>query len=349
MSAKQSILKALSLYLFSRLKQALVSLAPLFLREDALLAKTLHFYGFHPALCAHPSILFGYKCQNSIGVRFVKQKVSFLKRCIRIGLLNEGKGHNLMREIGVREYYGNGKDFWFVENHSPIVPYLVPASEPFGKVVVYTVLTGSYDNVHEILYREDGVDYFLFTNNPSLTSKTWKVIVVKSDLDNVLLSREIKMLPEKYLCGEYDASIYLDANAVIYGELSELTRYLGNGVSFAVSRHSERKSVKEEIEACVKLKGTDELKAEKQYERYLQEGFVDDKPLLECGLLVRAHHDGKLQDLMQLWFDEFKNGVRRDQLSLLPCMSKLGFENYIVMDGSVWHNQFIRIQRHKQN
>lgn len=350
MSAKQSILKALSPHLLSRLKRVLVSLAPLFLREDDLLAKTLRFYGFHPALCAHPSILFGFQRQNSIRVRFVKQKVSFLKRCIRIGLLKEGKGHDLMRETGIREYYGNGKDFWFVETHSPIVLYSVPgASKPLGRVAVYTVLTGAYDNVHEILYKEDGVDYFLFTNNPSLTSETWMVIYVESSLEDVILSREIKMLPHKYLKEEYEVSVYVDANAAIYGEISELTRYLGNGASFAVTRHSIRKSVKEEMEACIKLRGTDRAKAEMQYERYLQEGFVDDRPLLECGLLVRAHHDRMLQDLMQLWFEEFKNGVHRDQLSLLPCMNKLGFENYTVMDGSIWHNQFIRILRHKQN
>ena len=108
------------------------------------------------------------------------------------------------------------------------------------------------------------------------------------------------------------------------------------------------KNVKEEIGACVKLRGTDKVMAEKQYEKYIQEGFKDDKSLLECGLLVRKHKNHKLQELMQVWYEEFKNGVRRDQLSLLPCMSRLNFENYAVMDGSVWHNQFNKIQRHKK-
>jgi hypothetical protein len=200
--------------------------------------------------------------------------------------------------------------------------------------------------MYELLYKEEGVDYLFFTNNPAIHSQTWQVIQVQSDLNDVLLSREIKMLPHKYLGDKYETSIYMDDNAVIYGEITELTRYLGEGKTFAVSRHSRRKRVKEEIDACVKWRGTDRAAAEQQYEKYLQDGFKDDKPLLECGLLVRKHSDENLQKLMEAWFEEFKNGVPRDQLSLLPCMQKLDFDNYAVMDGSVWHNQFEKLVLH---
>lgn len=321
---------------------------PMFLREDMAIKGELCRQGFHIALCDHPSILFGERKQMGTNVSFLNLKVAYLKKCIKIGLLKDEKGHALMRELGMQPYFGNGVDFWFVESHTPIIPYtILDNPKPIGKIAVYSALTGGYDEVHEILYKEESVDYLLFTNNPSLKSETWQVVQVDSDWDDVLLSRDIKMLPHKYLGDTYETSIYIDANAVIYGEISELTRYLSGDISFAVSRHSIRKNVKAEIDACVKLRETDRAAAEKQYEGYLQEGFKDDKPLLECGLLVRKHHDPQLQELMRMWFEEFKNGVRRDQLSLLPCMSRLGFENYAVMDGSVWHNQFIRIQRHK--
>jgi len=254
-----------------------------------------------------------------------------------------------MDELGMQPCFGNGVEFWFEESHSPLRPYHLPENEkPKGRLAVYSALTGDYDEVHEVLYKEDGVDYLLFTNNPSLKSKTWQVVFVESELDDVLLSREIKMLPHKYLVNTYDMSIYIDANAVIYGELSNLTKFIAEGKTFAASRHWERKSVKEEIEACVRLRGINKIEAEKQYEKYLQVGFLDDQPLLECGILVRAHNDAKVQELMQSWYDEFKNGVKRDQLSLLPCISRLKFADYVVMDGSVWHNQFNRIQRHKK-
>lgn len=331
------------------LKHALFSLKPLFLSENEKLKNAFQEKGFHLALCTHPSIVFGERREAKGHVGCLTWKVAFLKKCIKIGLLKDEKGHRLLQEIGIQPYYGNGVEFWFEESHSPIKPYHLPEVEkPKGRLAVYSALTGNYDNVHEILYKEEGVDYLLFTNNTSLKSKTWQVVFVESELDNVLLSRKIKMLPHKYLGDAYDMSIYIDANAVIYGELSNLTKYLVGEKSFAASRHSERKSVKEEIEVCVRLRCVDKTEAEKQYEEYLQEGFQDDQPLLECGLLVRKHKEQNLQQLMQVWFGEFKNGVRRDQLSLLPCISRLHFEGLATMDGSVWHNQFNRIQSHKK-
>ena len=154
------------------------------------------------------------------------------------------------------------------------------------------------------------------------------------------------MFPHKYLEDRYETSIYIDANAVIYGEITQLTRYLADGKSLAVSRHSVRKTIKEEIDACIKLGKVDGTQAREQYKRYLREGFQEDQPLLECGILVRKHKNRNLQLLMQNWFNEFENGIRRDQLSLPPCISRLGYDDYVIMDGSVWHNQFNRLVSH---
>ncbi len=324
-------------------------LKPLFIAEDEELKLVLKAKNFHPAVYNHPSIVFGEKKDAQGKARCQGWKVSFLRKCIKIGLLKDEKGHKLMCELGIQPYFGNGVEFWFEESHSPIKPYHLPEVEkPQGRLAVYTALTGDYDEVHEILYKEKDVDYILFTNNPLLKSKTWQVIVVESELNDTLLSREIKMFPDKYLGSSYDMSIYVDANMVIYGELSELTKYLGEEKSLAVSRHGERNNVKEEIEACVSMIGIDKDMAQKQYESYLQEGFHDDLPLLECGCLVRRHVNQELRQLMQAWFEEFKNGIRRDQLSLMPCISRLRFEGLVVMEGNVWHNQFFKVQRHKE-
>ena len=330
------------------LKKVLKEIKPLFLNEDERLKVVLSLFSFHPALITHPSILYGFRARNKTRSRFLNLKIAYLSKCIRVGLLKKELGHRLIQELNIDKCFSNGNEFWFEEAHSSLVPYQVPDNNKTnGKTVVYTALTGSYDDVHEILYKEDGIDYILFTNNPSLDSKTWKVVLIQSDLDNVLLSREVKMLPHKYLGDEYETSIYIDANAVIYGEITELTRYLVENKSLAVSRHSIRTSVLEEIEACEKLKGVDREEAEMQYKEYIRNGFKDNIPLMECGILVRRHKDKQLQELMQAWFYEFKNGIKRDQLSLNPCIDKLAFKDYVIMNGSVWHNQFNKIQSHK--
>ena len=59
------------------------------------------------------------------------------------------------------------------------------------KLCVYTCITGSYDKVCEIKVKEAGVDYYLFTNNKKITSKTWNVVYVEDkSISDQLLSRK---------------------------------------------------------------------------------------------------------------------------------------------------------------
>lgn len=349
---KQTLINILSPLLYYILTRVLKQLKPLFLAEDDTLRQQLVSKGFHPALCAHSSILFGHRSNDTCKpVRCLSKKVAYLSKAIHIGLLKTDKGHAIMQQLGIPVYFGNGLEFWFEESHSPMKPYTdIPKVEPRKqKIVVYSALTGDYDHVQEILYKEDGVDYLLFTNNKALKSRTWQVVYVDSKLDDVLLSREIKMLPHKYLGEKYDVSIYIDANAVIYGELSLLTRYLNSGVSFAVSKHGERNKVRDEIDAILRrFPSINRETIMTQYDRYASEGFKDDMGLVECGILVRKHKDKPLQELMEAWWTEYKQGIKRDQISLLPCIVRLQFSQNEKMNGSVFHNQFCRIMAHRR-
>lgn len=348
---KQAIINILSPLLYACLMYILKQLKPLFVTEDGDLKERLKRLEFHPALCAHSSILFGHREEaTECNVHCLSLKLSYLKKAIKIGLLKTEKGHQLMQEFGIAECYGHGVDFWFLESHNPICSYTIPTfSNAHKRIAIYTALTGNYDNVNEILYKEDGVDYLLFTNNRNLRSNTWQIVYIESDLDNVLLSREIKMLPHKYLGEKYDASIYIDANAVIYGELSQLTNYLNEQVSFAVSKHGERNTVKDEVEVIIqRFKSVDPLQARSQYNQYVKNGFKDDLGLAECGLLIRSHNDHQLIPVMEEWWREFNIGIRRDQISILPSISMLQYKKWTYMDGSIWHNQFCKITPHKK-
>lgn len=346
--ALTSISSPLSIFLFRRIIRLL---KPSFLSEDEKLKRVLTAQSFHPALCYHPSILFGKKLNVHAGLLFTKTLIIILKKCIRIGLLNNESGQELLKELGMQACFGNGMEFWFEDPYTPIKSYSIPNTpKPKGRIAVYTVLTGSYDDVHEILYKEEGVDYILFTNNPSLTCKTWDIVLIESGLDNVLLSREIKMLPQKYLENNYETSIYVDANIVIYGEITELTRFLSAGKPLAISRHCERDSVKKEGEAITRVFGIDNDLVLSQLNRYTEEGFKDDLGLAECNILVRRHQDSSVISLMNLWWEEFCRGVKRDQISLMPCINKLHFTGLSWMDsGCSRHNQFCKVVAHKKN
>ncbi len=69
-----------------------------------------------------------------------------------------------------------------------------------NKICVYTCITGNYDKIKELDFKEEGIDYYFFTNNKNLTSKTWKVIYIENDgLDNIRLARKIKVLGHEIL------------------------------------------------------------------------------------------------------------------------------------------------------
>ena len=90
-----------------------------------------------------------------------------------------------------------------------------------NKIVVYTCITNNYDSLKEIKYVEEGVSYICFTDNDKLTSKTWKIVYLDSNLIDLNLSfvtqqRFIKLCPHKLDClKNYDISVWIDANIII--------------------------------------------------------------------------------------------------------------------------------------
>lgn len=78
------------------------------------------------------------------------------------------------------------------------------------KICVYTCITGNYDKVNEIKLKEPDIDYYLFTNNKKIKSKTWDVIYINSDtLDDAKLSREIKIIGHDIIRNGYDISVWM--------------------------------------------------------------------------------------------------------------------------------------------
>ena len=126
-----------------------------------------------------------------------------------------------------------------------------------------------------------------------------------------------------------------------------MSAYLDPSTTMAVTKHHKRTTVRDEIIACVETKGINKDLAMKQYNRYVNEGFVDNMGLAECTILIRRQNNPELDALMLEWFREFKNGVKRDQLSLLPCVHRTKFSSFKIIEGNVWFNQFALIGGHK--
>ena len=222
--------------------------------------------------------------------------------------------------------------------------------------IIYTVITGNYDSIKQPLVVEEGVEYILFTNNPEIKDAgVWKVEQIPSEQwqgrtereNNILLSRKVKMLPHKYLPKECEQSIYVDADMLIQGPLTELLNDLREETLFAACRHSYCISVKEEIDDLLNKGMVDATQIENQWQHYVKWGFKDDLGISENGLLIRRHNDANVAQLMELWWEEYQNGCLRDQVSLIPCMFRTGFMPYFqFIEMDIRNNNFVDVMRH---
>lgn len=334
----------------TKIKRSIQSIKPYCQSDARIIGQIFEKYGFHYSLVVHPCSLFsvyGNCCITRSTKRFERELKRF-KTLIETGPFRGSKDLKMLYGLGINVFFAEDLSRVLSDGRKPTVydiPYRDLTNE---RIVVYTALTGDYDYIHEILYKQPNVDYLLFTNNKSLESATWEVKYVESNLDNLLLSRKIKMFPHKYLPQGYTSSIYIDANALIYGDISELCCYLVAETTMAVTTHYARNSIKDEINACVECgRIEDDVEALAQYEGYLKEGFRDDMGLAECTILIRKHNDFELQLLMEEWWKEFCSGAKRDQFSLLPSVYRLSFKGLKMVPGVVWFNQFAIIGGHK--
>ena len=198
------------------------------------------------------------------------------------------------------------------------------------KVVVYTCITGGYDNILEPSFVTSGVDYVCFTDNSNMKSKTWKFRPIPDELltySKVKQQRGVKILAHRYL-SEYDISIWVDGAVIVKGDVN---KYIGtldlDKYSVFIPEHPNRKCIYAEKDACLRIKkitGEGIALAEKQMKRYRDEGMPENYGLVQTNVMIRRHNDQYSKDLMEKWWDELKNYSHRDQLSFNYALWKQG-------------------------
>ena len=202
------------------------------------------------------------------------------------------------------------------------------------KVVVYTCITGGYDNILEPTVVTPGVDYICFTDNPNMKTKTWKLVPIPNELlsySKVKQQRGVKILAHRYLSG-YDISIWVDGAVIVRGNIKE---YLGTldlkNYSVFIPEHPARKCIYKEKDACVKIKkikGDEIALADRQMKRYKDEKFPENFGLVQTNVMIRRHNDQYSKDLMEKWWSELKDYSHRDQLSFNYALWKQGSKKF---------------------
>ena len=120
------------------------------------------------------------------------------------------------------------------------------------KIVVYTCITGGYDNLADPKVVTPGVDYVCFTDNMAMKSKVWKLRKMPEELSkysNVKQQRGVKILAHRYLT-EYDISIWVDGAVIVQGDIKNYLKLLDLDMySVFIPEHPVRKCIYAEKDA----------------------------------------------------------------------------------------------------
>lgn len=188
---------------------------------------------------------------------------------------------------------------------------------PFrGRGVVYTCVTGGYDEIKIPEYKDDSFDYVLLTDQRDFKSDFWTVRYIDNpdNLSKVKLARKNKILAHE-MFDEYDFSIYIDGKVQIVGDMKEFIEKYSRGSGMLCFPHFLKNSLDEELDDLIRM-GKDKTEVmQKQVFGYLSEGFPMHYGMTDTCVLIRNHKDTQLRKVMETWWDELYRGSHRDQLS----------------------------------
>lgn len=188
--------------------------------------------------------------------------------------------------------------------------------------VIYTCLTGGYDQLQQPQVVDPAFDYVCYTNDfKEEQIGAWKILPIPfSHKDPLVTSRYVKLMPHKVL-SEYPCSVWMDANIVILGErFYDYVKAQMDDRAALIAHvnhvYEERACTYDEIEACLHAGKIGLCMALRQYTHLRRNHFPRNQGLFENNLIFRRHMDPFVQRISEAWWSEFLQYAHRDQLSL---------------------------------
>jgi hypothetical protein len=181
-------------------------------------------------------------------------------------------------------------------------------------LVVYTALFGGYDKLAPAA-TTPGVRFVLFTDGPDVAG--WECL--RPHPTEVTSRRENRKykIRSHLLFPHAEWTLYHDANLPLTTDPRDIVANCHGGLN--LYRHPWRPCAYAEGKAVAWQVSDKSLK--KQLQRYRREGFPENFGLYCGGFLVR---NNEANDINNLWWDEYRAGCCRDQISLPYALWRTG-------------------------
>lgn len=202
--------------------------------------------------------------------------------------------------------------------------YLAYKKKRKSKIVIYTAISDSFDDLFSHTYITKDFDYVCFTNTTIESPGIWEIRPLENrGFDSNRNAKYYKLFPNKFF-PEYEYSIYIDGNIDVLDSALEakVLELIHNGVILSSNYHFERDCIYDEAKICMMYNIDDINIIEKQIKMLQDNGFPHNYGLFEMNLIFRKHHDEKVKKIMMDWWDIIKKNSKRDQLSFMYVLWK---------------------------
>ncbi len=219
--------------------------------------------------------------------------------------------------------------------------------------VVFTALFGGYEKLNELeIPKNSNTRYICFTDDASLMSKTWEVILINptANVSPSRASREIKMLGHKRF-PKGTRSLYVDNSVRLRVDGAVILDAWLKDCDVAFMLHSSRKTVRGEFFACAAYGLDEQAKIWNQYRNYLKSfpAVLKQKP--HWGGMIARVNSSKTDIFMETWKSQFDTFTKRDQLSINVSSMISGIKLKSIEeknDASIWHEWPVHTNRQIQ-
>ncbi|TBM00964.1 DUF616 domain-containing protein [Hafnia paralvei] len=217
--------------------------------------------------------------------------------------------------------------------------------------VVYTAITGNYDDIKPLSYVSKNLDYLCFTDYDfnGLIPAPWKQVrLPKSVWSNKDLARYCKMNIHEIL-PHYKGSMWIDGNIDIINNVDDLIKDSICISPISSYEHWSRCNIYQEMEECAKIGFDSVFILKNQVNFYNQEGFISNE-LFETNVLIRDHTAHCFHDLSALWWSQYVKFGKRDQYSLTYAAWKFDVKiNNLGIHDPRFVNKYFSYSSHASN
>ena len=194
------------------------------------------------------------------------------------------------------------------------------------RVALYSCLFGGYERLNELEPEALGSsDAILFTDDPNLTSRTWRIVVVQPAWpgDSVRSQRQIKMLGHEALA-DYDTLVYVDNTVKLRVPVESFVEQWLQDSTLAMPGHVPPVTISDAFEMVIEHKLDDPDRFRGQREHYAAHyPDVLNATTPWSGFFARRNNDD-YRAFARIWYDHVLRYSRRDQLSIRVALKLSG-------------------------